>query len=245
MAFMPDRRAWLSTVNTVISEEIAVRPPHSPLAGSGTALSHACSVIAAVHTRYGPPAVVQLAEVKKPTAEDNHLLIKVHATTVNRTDCATRAGVPFFARLVTGFTKPKMTILGNEFAGEVKAIGPDVASFVVGDRVFGYSEGPFGAHAEFMSVPEDSSVATMPLDCSFDEIAAATEGSHYALGWIRKVELGSGRRVLVNGATGAIGSAVVQLANSPGGIGDRSVRHREHGTGEGPRRPQNHRLHHQ
>ncbi len=171
---------------------------------------------AAVHTRYGSPNVVTVTDVDEPTAEANELLVKVHATTVNRTDCATRAAVPFFARLVTGLTKPRMTILGSEYAGEVDAIGSRVTSFAVGDRVFGYCEGPFGAHAEYMTVPEDSSVTTMPASCSFDEVAAATEGSHYALTWVRKTEIGSGQNVLVNGATGAIGSAALQLVKSLG-----------------------------
>ena len=90
---------------------------------------------AAVHTRYGPPEVVRIAEVAKPTAKENELLVRVHATTVNRTDSATRAGKPFFVRLITGIVRPRVKVLGNEFAGEVEAVGASVTSFKVGDKV--------------------------------------------------------------------------------------------------------------
>jgi NADPH:quinone reductase-like Zn-dependent oxidoreductase len=108
---------------------------------------------AAVQTRYGPPEVVRISEVEKPTLKDNEVLVKVHATTVNRTDCACRAARPFFMRLFTGLVRPRVTVLGNEFAGVVEAVGAGVTSFEVGDQVFGYNEGPFGSHAEYMSIP--------------------------------------------------------------------------------------------
>jgi NADPH:quinone reductase-like Zn-dependent oxidoreductase len=100
---------------------------------------------AAVHTRYGPPEVVEVSEAEKPTANNDEVLVKVHATTVNRTDAAYRAAKPFVVRSFTGLTRPKVTILGNEFAGEVEAVGSNVTAFEVGDRVFGYNEGAFGA----------------------------------------------------------------------------------------------------
>src|SRR5215472_18561388 len=105
---------------------------------------------AAVSTGYGPPEVVRIAEVEKPTARDNEVLVKVHATTVNRTDCGIRGGKPFILRFFTGLVTPRATVLGTEFAGEVEAVGGGVTSFEVGDRVFGYNEGPFGAHAEYV-----------------------------------------------------------------------------------------------
>jgi NADPH:quinone reductase-like Zn-dependent oxidoreductase len=166
---------------------------------------------AAIHTRYGPPDVVRVAELPKPVPQDDEVLVLVHATTVNRTDCAYRAARPFFVRVFTGLVRPKVTVLGNEFAGEVAAVGRAVDSLEVGDRVFGYVEGPFGAHAEYLTVAADDSVATMPARATFEQAAAATEGSHYALAFIRKAEIRSGQAVLVNGATGAIGSAAVQL----------------------------------
>ena len=171
---------------------------------------------AAVHTRYGPPEVVRVVEVEQPTPSEGELLVRVRATTVNRTDCATRAARPFFARLVTGLIRPRATVLGNEFAGEVEAIGGGVTSFAVGDRVFGYIEGPFGAHAEYLTISASGSVATMPSGATFEEAAAGTEGSHYALAVLRGVGVQSGDDVMVYGATGGIGSAAVQLLKSFG-----------------------------
>jgi NADPH:quinone reductase-like Zn-dependent oxidoreductase len=166
---------------------------------------------AAVHTSYGPPDVVRISEVDKPTAKDNQVLVKVHATTVNRTDSGLRAAKPFINRFFTGLSRPRVTVLGNEFAGEVEAVGRGVTSFEVGDRVFGYNGTRFGAHAEYLAMPEDGSLATMPANLTYEEAAASTERSHYALSLIRKAKIHSGQAVLVNGATGAIGSAAVQL----------------------------------
>jgi NADPH:quinone reductase-like Zn-dependent oxidoreductase len=171
---------------------------------------------AAVHRSYGPPEVVRIVEVDKPTAKPNELLVRVHASTVNRTDCGFRAARPFIVRFFTGLIRPRVTILGTEFAGEVEAVGTGVTSFEVGDRVFGYIEGRPGAHAEYLTVPEDGWVATMPAGSTFEEAAPGTEGSHYALAFIRKARIRSGHDVLVNGATGAIGSAAVQLIKSLG-----------------------------
>jgi NADPH:quinone reductase-like Zn-dependent oxidoreductase len=171
---------------------------------------------AAVRTSYGPPDVVRIAEVDKPAVRDNEVLVKVHATTVNRTDCGFRSGRPFFVRLLTGLPRPRVTVLGSEFAGEVAAVGHSVTSFQVGDRVFGFKGLPFGAHAEYMRIPEDGFLATMPASLSFEEAAPSTEGSHYGLALIRKAKVQPGQDVLVNGATGAIGSAVVQLLKQLG-----------------------------
>jgi NADPH:quinone reductase-like Zn-dependent oxidoreductase len=171
---------------------------------------------AAVQTRYGPPEVVRIREVEKPTIKDNEVLVHVHATTVNRTDCASRAARPFFMRLFTGLTRPRATVLGNEFAGVVDAVGSSVTSFKTGDRVFGYNEGPFGAHAEYMSIPQDGSLATIPANMTYEQAAPSTEGSHYALSHIRAAQIHSGQDVLVYGATAAIGSAAVQLVKSLG-----------------------------
>jgi NADPH:quinone reductase-like Zn-dependent oxidoreductase len=115
-------------------------------------------VRAAVHTRYGPPEVVEVSEVGKPAAGERELLVKVRATTVNRTDCHYRSGKPWIMRpLLSGLTRPRARVLGNEFAGPVVAAGNGVTSFQVGDRVFGYAEGPFGAHAEYLVIGEDGS----------------------------------------------------------------------------------------
>jgi NADPH:quinone reductase-like Zn-dependent oxidoreductase len=171
---------------------------------------------AAVHTRYGPPDVVRVVDVPTPTPRDNEVLVKVHATTVNRTDCGFRGAKPFFTRVFTGLVRPRVTILGNEFAGQVQAIGRSVTSFAVGDRVFGYDDTVCGAHAEYLTIREDASLARIPASLTYAEVAPATEGSHYALADIEKAKIRAGQRVLVNGGTGAIGSAAVQLLASRG-----------------------------
>lgn len=166
---------------------------------------------AAVSSRYGPPEVVRIAEVPRPAPTDDELLVKVHATTVNRTDCGYRAAKPFFIRLFSGILRPKAAVLGTEFAGEVEAVGAGVTSFAVGDRVFGYNEGRFGCHAEYLAIPEHASLTTMPSGWSFQAAAPGTEGAHYAISCIRKGGIEADRHVLVHGATGAIGSAAVQI----------------------------------
>jgi NADPH:quinone reductase-like Zn-dependent oxidoreductase len=159
-------------------------------------------VRAAVRTRYGPPEVVRVVDVDRPEPGPHDVLVRVHATTVNRTDCAYRAGSPFFLRLA----RP-VPVLGTEFAGVVEATG---------ERVFGYVEGRFGAHAEYLVVDEHAAVAPVPPGVDLDVAAAATEGAHYALGLIRVARVQRGRHVLVLGATGAIGSAAVQLLKAGG-----------------------------
>jgi NADPH:quinone reductase-like Zn-dependent oxidoreductase len=175
---------------------------------------------AAVHTSYGPPDVVRIAEVDKPTPRNNQVLVKVHATTVNRTDAGFRAGKPRIVRLFTGLIRPKVAVLGNEFAGEIEAVGRDVTSFLVGNRVFGYSGlqhgSRFGAHAEYLAMPEGGSLATLPANLTYEQAAPSTEGAHYALTMIRTAKIQRGHDVLVYGATGAIGSAAVQLLKSLG-----------------------------
>ncbi len=171
---------------------------------------------AAVRTRYGPPEVVRIEDVDAPTPTDREVLVKVHVTTVNRTDCGFRGAEPFIVRFFAGLVRPRVTILGSEFAGVVAATGAGVTRFEVGDRVFGYSEGRFGAHAEYLTMPEDGSLATMPTNVTFEQAAPSTEGSHYALTCITKAKIHGGQRVLVNGATGAIGSAAVQILKSLG-----------------------------
>jgi NADPH:quinone reductase-like Zn-dependent oxidoreductase len=173
---------------------------------------------AAVRSRYGPPDVVRVVEVEKPAAKDNEVLVRVHATTVSRTDCGLRAAKPFIYRFFLGLRRPRLTVLGNEFAGQVEAVGSGVGSFAVGDRVFGFSGTRFGAHAEYLTMPEDGLLATMPADLSYEEAAPSTEGSIYALSLIRTAKLQRGQGVLVNGATGAIGSAAVQLLRDRGAV---------------------------
>ena len=165
---------------------------------------------AIIYTKYGPPDVLQLKEVAKPTPKDNEVLIKVYATTVNRTDCATVRAKPFFARLFTGMFKPKKQTPGTEFAGEIEAAGKNIKSFEVGDKVFGFDDQGSGSHAQYTTISDDKAI-TIPQNITYEQAAASTEGAYYAYNFIKKVDLKSGQKVLVNGATGAIGSAAVQL----------------------------------
>jgi NADPH:quinone reductase-like Zn-dependent oxidoreductase len=152
-----------------------------------------------------------------PAIGARDLLVRVHVTSVTRTDCGIRGAKPFFIRGFTGLTKPKHAILGGEFAGVVEAVGPDVTSFEVGARVFGFSE-DLGAHAEYLRIAQDGPVATIPDELSFEQAAPSTEASYYALTIVKAANARSGQRVLVNGATGAIGSAAVQLLKERGAV---------------------------
>jgi len=171
---------------------------------------------AAVHTRYGGPEVVQVCDVPRPEVRDGDLLVRVHATTVNRTDCHYRAGSPIPMRFLSGLLRPRATILGTEFAGQVAAVGAAVGSFKVGDRVFGYVEGRFGAHAEYLAIPEVGLLAVIPEHLGYADASPSTEASHYALSFLNKAGVTSGQDVLVYGASGGTGSAAVQLAKAMG-----------------------------
>ncbi|MFL6165124.1 MAG: NAD(P)-dependent alcohol dehydrogenase [Ornithinibacter sp.] len=167
---------------------------------------------AAVSIKYGPPEVVQVRDdVPEPEVAHDDLLVRVHVTTVNRTDSAYRRAYPFFIRAVSGWRGPKVPIWGTEYAGVVERVGPDVTRFAAGDRVFGYAEPRFGSHAELVAVAESSFVAIIPDGVDLRQAAAVTEGAHYALSSIRRAGVQPDDRVLVHGATGAIGSAAVQL----------------------------------
>jgi NADPH:quinone reductase-like Zn-dependent oxidoreductase len=166
---------------------------------------------AAVYRRYGPPEVVKIEEVEKPSPRSGEVLIKVHATTVNRTDCGFRSAEYFISRFFSGLFKPKFGILGNEFAGVIEAVGKDVKLFNVGDRVFGYNDIKFGAHAEFMTIAEADAITTIPDGMTYEQAVPITEGGHYALCDIRAAKVAGGQNVMVYGASGAIGSAAVQL----------------------------------
>jgi len=166
---------------------------------------------AAIHTKYGPPEVVQIEDVDKPVPKSNEVLIKVYATTVNRTDCGFRSAQYFVSRFFSGLLQPKFKTLGNEFAGVIEAVGKKVTSFTLGDKVFGYNDYKFGAHAEYMILAEDEAITKMPENLTFVEAAPLSEGGHYALCDIRAAKVKPGQNVMVYGASGAIGSAAVQL----------------------------------
>lgn len=166
---------------------------------------------AAVYHKYGPPEVVRVVDIPKPSPRKNELLIKVHATTVNRTDCGFRSAEYFISRFFSGLLKPKINVLGNEFAGIIEEVGKEVTLFKTGDRIFGYDDSDFGAHAEYKVMAESAAIAPIPGNLSFEEAAPIAEGAHYALCDIRAAGVKSGDTVMVYGASGAIGSAAVQL----------------------------------
>lgn len=168
---------------------------------------------AIVYQNYGAPDVLQLAETEKPIPKENEVLIRVYATTVNRTDCANLTAKPFIMRFSLGLFKPRKQIMGTEFAGKIEAVGSSVKSFKVGDKVFGFDDGGLGSYAEFMTISQEKAFDVMPGNISFDLAAASLEGAHYGYNFINKVEIKKGDKVLVNGASGGIGSATVQLLN--------------------------------
>ena len=166
---------------------------------------------AVVYSKYGPPEVARLMEVPKPIPKDNEVLVKVYSSTVNRTDAGFRSAVYFISRFWSGLLRPKYQILGCEFAGVVEETGKDVKEFKEGDKVFGFNDKTFGGHGEYLTIAEAGALTVMPANIGFDEAAPLTEGAYYAWMGIRAAKIKSGQNVLVYGATGAIGSAAVQI----------------------------------
>ena len=166
---------------------------------------------AVLHTKYGPPTLLKILDINKPTPKDNEVLIRVHATTVNRTDCAMLRAKPFIMRFFTGLLKPNKPILGTDFAGQIEAVGKNVTAFKMGDRVFGLDDGGLCSHAQYMTLQQDKAIVVMPINYSYEEAAASLEGAHYAYNIINKVSIERGQKIMVNGATGAIGSALIQF----------------------------------
>jgi len=171
---------------------------------------------AVIWDRYGPPEILRLEDVERPEPADDEVLVRVHASSVNRTDTGLRAGKPFIVRFFTGFGKPKWRIPGMELAGEVEAVGSAVTEFGVGDRVFGANVGRYGTHAEFVSVPESGPLARIPSGLTFTGTATICDGGLLALEALRPADIKPGQRVLVYGASGSIGTAGVQLAKHLG-----------------------------
>lgn len=167
---------------------------------------------AIVNTIYGPPEILQLKEVEKPIPQANEVLVKIHATTVNRTDCGFRNPEYLIVRLISGLFKPRKKILGSEFAGEIEAVGKNVQTFKVGDAVFGLSTYNFGTHAEYICIKENKSIMHKPTNMSFAEAAAVCDGLFLAYANIQKIDFRNKPDILINGATGSIGTAAVQLA---------------------------------
>ena len=167
-------------------------------------------------TAYGAPEVLKIAELPKPTIRENEVLIRVHATAVNSGDVRIRKADPWVIRLIFGFSKPRVAVLGGVFSGEVVETGKAVSQFRIGDAVFGSTGMEFGAYAEYKSFKESAAVALKPGSLSHIEAASIPFGAMTALHFIRKANIRPGQKVLIYGASGAVGSAAVQLAKSCG-----------------------------
>jgi NADPH:quinone reductase-like Zn-dependent oxidoreductase len=166
---------------------------------------------AVVQDRYGPPEVLHVEDVERPVPADDEVLIRVRASTVTQTDTHARSADLFLWRLVLGLRRPRMRTLGVELAGEVEAVGSAVVEFAIGDRVFGQPSRYFGAHAEYVCVPARAALTTIPAGMSFDEAAAVCDGASQAIDTLRKADVGPGRRIVIYGASGSLGTAAVQL----------------------------------
>ncbi len=166
---------------------------------------------AVVYEKYGPPEVLRLADIEQPTPKADEVLVRVRATTVNRTDCGFRKADPFVVRFFSGLSRPRKRILGTELAGEIEAAGPAVRHFKVGDHVFGVNANRFGTHAEYVCIPEDAPLAVMPDHLSFDGAAAMCDGALLAMTYLKAARVRPGQSVVIYGASGSIGTAAVQL----------------------------------
>ncbi len=171
---------------------------------------------ASICTKYGTPEVVQLKEVEKPLVKENEILIKIHATSVSSGDARIRRADPFIIRLIFGWKRPRKSTLGVVVAGEIEAIGTGVSKFKVGDQVFGSTGMSFGAHAEYTSVTEDAVLALKPTNMTYEEAAAIPFGATASLHFLNKANIQAGQKVLIYGASGALGTAAIQLAKNYG-----------------------------
>jgi NADPH:quinone reductase-like Zn-dependent oxidoreductase len=174
-------------------------------------------VKAAVYERYGPPEVVELKEVEKPSPKNDEVSIKVHATTVTSGDWRVRSlelppGFGFMGRLAFGISKPRQPILGTELAGEIESVGRNVKTFHAGEQVIAFTGARMGCHAEYVCVREDRAIVPKPAKLGYEEAAALSFGGTTALHFFRRAKLSRGERVLVNGASGGVGTAAIQLA---------------------------------
>ena len=163
-----------------------------------------------IRRKYGSPNQIKIEIIEKPIPKDREVLIKVYATTVNRTDCANLTAKPFIMRFVLGLFEPRKIILGTDFAGEVISIGKNVKSYRIGDKVFGFIDTGSESQAEYMTTTEEN-LFPIPEKIDYKQAAASLEGANYAYTFIHKVNIQSGQKILINGATGGIGSALLQF----------------------------------
>ena len=172
---------------------------------------------AALCTAYGPPEVLAIADVPKPSPRANEVLVRIHATTVTATDCLIRRGEPTWSRLILGLTRPRNPILGIELAGEVEAVGRSVRRFQPGEAVFSATMVKMAGCAEYICLPEKAGLARKPTNLSYEQAAAVPDGALTALTFLRDIgKIRPGQKVLINGASGSVGSYAVQLAKHSG-----------------------------
>ena len=168
---------------------------------------------AIISTKYGGPEILKLKEVEKPSPKDNEVRVKIYATSVTKAETMMRTGKPYLGRLIMGFSKPKNPISGTSFAGVIESVGKDVSLFKLGDNVFGESIDSFGTYAEFVCVLEDGMIAELPNTMTFEEAAGTCDGALTSMNFLTKVvQIEKGQKVLINGASGSLGTAAVQLA---------------------------------
>lgn len=171
---------------------------------------------AAIRHHYCSPDSLTVGDLPIPQPKADEVLIRVKATTVNRTDVGILTGKPYAIRAFAGVTKPKIPVTGTDFAGIVEQVGSEVSSFRVGDRVWGFDDNGAGTHAEYVCFSEKNAILPIPAGWDFNEIVACAEAAHYAVNFLNKVAIEPGMNVLVNGGTGAIGSAAIQLLKVQG-----------------------------
>lgn len=170
------------------------------------------------YNKYGSPEVLSIVETDMPTCGPNEILVKVKAATVNRTDCAMLTAKPFIMRFFTGCFKPKNPILGTDFAGDIVEVGSKVKQFATKDKVFGFHDMGVSSHAQYLRISKDNPILQMPTNCTYSQAVGLCEGAHYAYNTFKKLDIKEGQKILVNGGTGAIGSALIQMLKSKGAV---------------------------
>jgi NADPH:quinone reductase-like Zn-dependent oxidoreductase len=171
---------------------------------------------AAINSTYGPPSIIKIIDIERPKVGPNDVLVKVHYSSVNRTDIGFLRGKPFVTRFFTGIPKPKYLTVGCEFSGVIEEVGSETKRFKPGDKVFGFDDKDFGGYAEYKIINENKMIETVPHNITLEQAAVSLEGAHYALFYIYKIPKSKKTTIFVNGATGAIGSAGVQLLKASG-----------------------------